>query len=146
MRSLALPLVRRSALVARGACVALDAAAVSDAAGFVSDAATTFEPRGITAQDTVIFVIGMVPFVWATIEFWRRIAVGEPFGTTSDSVIIRDTSGPDTLPERRRVLGRDAIITARLLFVAVGLALFLVVLAGLQVLGAPDSQTPPPLS
>ena len=40
-----------------------------------------FEPRGITTEDTVIFIIGCVPFVWAGIEFWRRIAVGDPFGT-----------------------------------------------------------------
>ncbi|KAG8466102.1 hypothetical protein KFE25_001858 [Diacronema lutheri] len=125
MRALAL---RRVALFSRQVIVALEPAAVSEAAA-------TFAPRGITAEDTAVFLIGMAPFVWATVEFWRRIAVGEPFGTTSDSVIIRDTSGPDTLPERRRVLGRDAIITARLLFVAVGIALCLVVLAGLQVLG-----------
>jgi hypothetical protein len=96
----------------------------------------TFAPRGITPQDTVVFVIGMIPFVWATIEFWRRIAVGEPFGTGKDSVIIRDTSGPGTLQERRRVLGRDAIITACLLFVAVGLTLGLVALAGYQALNS----------
>ena len=75
----------------------------------------TFEPRGITPEDTVIFVIGCVPFVWAGIEFWRRIAVGDPFGTGSDSVIINDTSGNRTRAVRR-VLGQDAIIAARLLF------------------------------
>lgn len=58
----------------------------------------TFEPRGITPEDTVIFILGTVPFVWAGIEFWRRIAVGDPFGTGSDSVIINDTSGNRTSP------------------------------------------------
>eukprot|EP00569_Conticribra_weissflogii_P006326 CAMPEP_0171348668 /NCGR_PEP_ID=MMETSP0878-20121228/31529_1 /TAXON_ID=67004 /ORGANISM="Thalassiosira weissflogii, Strain CCMP1336" /LENGTH=168 /DNA_ID=CAMNT_0011853093 /DNA_START=36 /DNA_END=539 /DNA_ORIENTATION=+ len=36
----------------------------------------------------VVFIIGIIPFVWATYEFWRRIAFGEPFGTGSDSVVI----------------------------------------------------------
>ena len=35
-------------------------------------AAMVFEPRGITPEDTFIFVLGCVPFVWAGIEFWRR--------------------------------------------------------------------------
>jgi len=48
----------------------------------------TFEPRGITAQDTVVFVIGFIPFIWATNEFWRRIVAGESFGTGASSVII----------------------------------------------------------
>jgi membrane glycosyltransferase len=122
----------RARVAARVVLVAMEPAAVAE----VAESAATFAPRGITPQDTVVFVIGMVPFVWATIEFWRRIAVGEPFGTGKDSVIIRDTSGPETLPERRRVLGRDAIITARLLFVAVGLTLGLVALAGYQALNS----------
>ena len=74
-----------------------------------------FEPRGITPEDTVIFVIGCVPFVWAGIEFWRRIAVGESFGTGRDSVVINDTSGNRPRP-LQRVLGQDAIIAARILF------------------------------
>ena len=96
------------------------------------EATASFTPRGITTEDTVVFVLGMVPFVWASYEFWRRIAVGEPFGTTTDSVIIRDTSGPSELPERRRVLGKGAIMTARALFLAVGLTLALVLIAGYQ--------------
>lgn len=122
------PFLARRAVLLRGACLSLEPE-------LVAEAAQTFAPRGITSEDTAVFLIGMAPFVWATVEFWRRIAVGEPFGTTADSVIIRDTSGPATRPERQRVLGRDAIITARLLFVAVGLALALVAAAGYQVLG-----------
>ena len=38
---------------------------------------------------------------WATIEFWRRIAVGESFGTGKDSVIINDTSGNRKKPLQR---------------------------------------------
>ena len=69
----------------------------------------TFEPRGITTEDTVVFVIGCVPFVWAGVEFWRRIAVGDPFGTGSDSVIINDSSGNRPTP-LRRVLGTGALV------------------------------------
>eukprot|EP00968_Pinguiococcus_pyrenoidosus_P003079 scaffold183_cov249-Pinguiococcus_pyrenoidosus.AAC.2 len=43
-------------------------------------------------QDTVVFAIGVVPFAWATVEFWRRIAVGLGFGTGKDSIVI----DPDT--------------------------------------------------
>lgn len=87
-----------------------------------------FEPRGITPEDSVIFVIGCIPFVWAGIEFWRRIAVGDPFGTGVDSVIIEDSSGNRPKPVRR-VLGQDAIIAARLLF-------FFAILSGLLVIPA----------
>ena len=31
----------------------------------------TFEPRGVTPLDTGVFVIGCIPFLWATWEFWR---------------------------------------------------------------------------
>ena len=81
----------------------------------LAEAEVVFEPRGITPEDTVIFIIGCVPFVWAGIEFWRRIAVGESFGTGRDSVVINDTSGNRPRP-LQRVLGQDAIIAARILF------------------------------
>lgn len=74
-----------------------------------------FTPRGVTPEDTVVFVLGCIPFLWATVEFWRRIAVGDAFGTGADSVIINDTSGGRKNPVRR-VLGKDAIIAARILF------------------------------
>jgi len=65
--------------------------------------------------DVVVFIIGLIPFVWATIEFWRRIAVGEPFGTGKDSVYI----GKDDTPlESRglRTLDRGAFFVAYVLF------------------------------
>ena len=105
--------------------------AVVDAASDVAPLA--FEPRGITPEDTIIFVIGCVPFVWAGIEFWRRIAVGDPFGTGKDSVIINDSSGNRPTPVRR-VLGTDAIIAARILFALAGASVVLVALAGVDVL------------
>ena len=39
-------------------------------------------------QDTGVFVIGCIPFLWATWEFWRRIAVGASFGTGKDAVVF----------------------------------------------------------
>jgi hypothetical protein len=97
------------------------------------DMVPTFEPRGITTEDTIVFVIGCVPFVWATIEFWRRIFVGDPFGTGQDSVIINDTSG--NRPKGvRRVLGQDAITAAYILFALAGASAVLVAIAGVDVL------------
>lgn len=139
-----------------------------------SHAAEQFEPRGITAEDTVVFIIGCVPFVWAGIEFWRRsaclhsllllvlfpslsprhakvcctpahnsrrvrmpclhtVAVGDPFGTGQDSVIINDSSGNRPKPVRR-VLGQDAIIAARILFALAFASGALVLIAGADVL------------
>ena len=96
----------------------------------VDAVATTFEPRGITTEDTIVFVLGCIPFVWAGVEFWRRIAVGDPFGTGSDSVFINDTSGNRTRAVRR-VLGADAIFAARVLFAIAGISLASVVVAAL---------------
>ena len=104
-------------------------AAMAAAPGVVQ----TFEPRGITTEDTVVFVIGCVPFLWATIEFWRRIFVGDPFGTGQDSVIINDTSG--NRPKGvRRVLGQDAITAAYILFGLAGASAVLVAIAGVDVM------------
>ena len=66
-----------------------------------------------------VFVLGCIPFLWATIEFWRRIAVGASFGTGKDSVII----GKDGVPSEsrgRRVLGKDALVVAYILFAIAG--------------------------
>ena len=112
---------------------ALKPAALATALIPTAESATeVFEPRGITTEDTVVFVIGCVPFLWATVEFWRRIAVGDPFGTGKDSVIINDTSGnrPKAV---RRVLGQDAIIAARILFALAAASAVLVIIAGLDV-------------
>ena len=97
-----------------------------------AEAAIEFTPRGITPEDTIVFVVGCVPFLWATVEFWRRIAVGDPFGTGQDSVIINDTSG-QRKQAVRRVLGQDAIIAARILFGLAAASAVLVVIAGVDV-------------
>ncbi len=56
-------------------------------------AVSIFEPQ-LTAKDSVVFFVSALPFGWATIEFWRRIAKGERFGTGSDSILIGDDLDP----------------------------------------------------
>mmetsp|Transcript_18945 Transcript_18945/g.48834 ORF Transcript_18945/g.48834 Transcript_18945/m.48834 type:complete len:148 (-) Transcript_18945:139-582(-) len=125
-------------------CSRFASSAASRAHVLALDPSMAIEPRGITPQDTAIFVLGMIPFVWASNEFWRRIAVDEPFGTTRDSVRIRDTDDMDDLgrPDgSRRVLGKGAIRVANLLFAAVAATLALVAYVGYQAItSAPAGQ------
>jgi hypothetical protein len=66
-------------------------------------------------SDVWIFVAGVFPFAWATVEFWRRVMGGKVFGTGTDSIIIGiDDSPKDS--RGARVLGKDALITAYILF------------------------------
>lgn len=62
------------------------------------------------------FVIGLVPFAVATVEFWRRIAVGDSFGTGKDSVVIIGEDDAPLSSRGRRVLGKGALVTAYILF------------------------------
>jgi len=57
-------------------------------------AADTNKSLSLGNTDVVVFLIGLIPFTWATVEFWRRIAVGEPFGTGKDSVYIGKDDAP----------------------------------------------------
>lgn len=87
-----------------------------------------------------VFIIGLIPFIWATIEFWRRIAVGASFGTGKDSVVIPRpddviTIGEDGNPESsrgRRTLDKGALTVAYVLFAvaagSVGIAVASVVM------------------
>jgi len=82
----------------------------------------------------VVFIIGIIPFIWATIEFWRRIAVGASFGTGKDSVVIpspfseTDDDGLISIGEDgnplssrgRQTLDRGALIVAYVLFAIAG--------------------------
>lgn len=84
-------------------------------------------------RDVVVFIAGVIPFAWATVEFWRRIAVGEPFGTGSDTVYI----GKDNAPSESRgqqTLDDGAFAVAYVLFGlaagAIGLTLYSVVTSG----------------
>ena len=97
----------------------------------------TFEPRGVTPQDTGVFVIGCIPFVWATWEFWRRIAVGASFGTGKDAIVFDTGDDADEDQVRRfggrRVLGKGALAVAYVLFAAAGGSVLLAVYAALNV-------------
>uniref|UniRef100_A0A7S4JVK2 Uncharacterized protein n=1 Tax=Odontella aurita TaxID=265563 RepID=A0A7S4JVK2_9STRA len=84
-------------------------------------AAATSAPADVSLgnsplTDTVVFVIGLIPFLWATVEFWRRIAVGESFGTGADSVVIIGEEGKPQSSRGRRVLGKGALAAAYVLF------------------------------
>lgn len=82
---------------------------------------------------TLVFLIGVFPFAVATVEFWRRLAVGDSFGTGSDSVVF--TIGEDNKPKSSRgkqVLGRDSLITAYILFTIAFDAIALALVAVLQ--------------
>jgi hypothetical protein len=82
----------------------------------------------------IVFIIGIIPFIWATYEFWRRIAVGATFGTGKDSVVIPspfDTDdendlimiGEDNNPNSsrgRQTLDRGALTVAYILFAIAG--------------------------
>lgn len=97
----------------------------------------TFAPSlSVTNKDVWVFVAGVIPFAWATVEFWRRIAVGEPFGTGSDSVFI----GKDNVPSEsrgRRTLDRGAFTVAYILF---GIAAGII---GLTIFSILSSSAPP---
>ena len=97
----------------------------------------TFEPRGVTPLDTGVFVIGCIPFVWATWEFWRRIAVGASFGTGKDAIVFDTGDDADEDQVRRfggrRVLGKGALAVAYVLFAAAGGSVLLAVYAALNV-------------
>jgi len=83
-------------------------------------------------QDIVIFIIGVIPFIWATIEFFRRVSLGLPFGTGSDSVTIFIGEDDNVESSRgRRVLGKGALVIAILLFgiasASIGIAVYSVI-------------------
>ena len=99
----------------------------------VVDPTVVFEPRGVTPQDTAVFAIGVIPFAWATWEFWRRIVGGESFGTGSDSVIIGEDLNPES-SRGRRVLGNDALAVAYVLFGVAGCSILLALVSGVDVL------------
>lgn len=121
------------------------ATASSTCQSFLIDAITTAPPSSLLiAQEqqaqaldktttTLVFLAGVFPFAVATVEFWRRIAVGDSFGTGSDSVVF--TIGEDNKPESSRgkqVLGTDSLITAYILFAIAFGAIALALAAVLQ--------------
>ena len=85
----------------------------------------------------MIFVLGCVPFVYAGIEFWTRIANGDSFGTGKDSVVIKPLG--EQYDGNKRVLGQDAMIAARILFGIAGASAVLVVVSVFDVLSSTGS-------
>lgn len=79
-------------------------------------------------SDVWVFILGLFPFAWATLEFWRRIMFGEAFGTGSDQVVIGMDDSPSN-SRGRRILGRGALVTAYVLFAASFATLALVLYA-----------------
>jgi hypothetical protein len=94
-------------------------------------------PQQLSKATTIaVFIAGVIPFAIATYEFWRRIAVGDSFGTTTDSVVF--FIGQDDAPAQsrgRQVLGRDSMITAYIIFTVAAAVLALVIFA---VVTSPD--------
>ena len=88
------------------------------------DAVTPSAEALSPATNVAVFVVGLIPFAWATVEFWRRIAVGATFGTGKDSVVIprpQDvlvdddgnpliTAANPASSRGRQVLGKDALV------------------------------------
>lgn len=116
-------------------------AATSEVAQLSSSATPPPNVEALSNEtNTLVFIAGLIPFVWATIEFWRRIAVGASFGTGKDSVII--SIGEDDNPASsrgRQVLGRGALVVAYVLF---GVAAFSIGIAVFSVLTAPPMDVP----
>ncbi|KAL7458765.1 hypothetical protein ACHAWC_010452 [Mediolabrus comicus] len=130
--------------------IALQSAQLTEAIDSTTAAASVQIEQQDPTTTIVIFIIGIIPFIWATFEFWRRIAVGASFGTTSDSVVIPSpfddnnndsdnddmiTIGEDGNPmssRGRRTLDRGALTVAYVLFAiaagSVGLAVASVVM------------------
>ena len=91
-------------------------------------------------QDIAVFIIGVIPFIWATIEFFRRVSLGLPFGTGKDSVTIFIGEDDNLASSRgKQVLGKGALVIAILLF---GIALSSIGIAVYSVI----SSAPPPMS
>ena len=99
--------------------VAVANVAAATSATTATDASAVAATTGLSPTTTIIvFIVGVIPFAWATIESRRRIDVGASFGTGADSVVF-STIGQDDAPESsrgRRVLGKGALVVAYVLF------------------------------
>ena len=124
---------------------------VSDpSAAAIEDAGTTAEMLSPTTA-IAVFGIGLIPWTIATYEFWRRIAVGEAFGTR-DPVVFTAMIGEDDNPvssRGRQVLGPGALITAYAIFTVVAAILGLVLYSVMTTATTTSTMTttipPPPL-
>lgn len=91
----------------------------------------------LVGSDLWVFLLGVFPFAWATVEFWRRIMFGEAFGTGSDQIIIGVDDSPSD-SRGRRVLGKGALAVAYFLFSASFATLVVVVYAILSSSSPPE--------
>lgn len=108
----------------------------------IGEAATANQQldTGLLSNQAIVatFVIGLVPFAVATVEFWRRIAVGDSFGTGNDSVVIIGEDDAPLSSRGRRVLGKGALVTAYILF-GVAAAVLAIVLYAVLSSSPPDN-------
>ena len=116
-----------------------------DAASLLADAQVAAAATPLTrpaadshATDIAVFIVGLIPFAWATVEFWRRIAVGASFGTGQDSVVIIGDDDDPAGSRGRRVLGKGALAIAYVLF---GIAALSIGIAVYSVVVSPDMPT-----
>jgi hypothetical protein len=77
--------------------------------------ATAFDPTvavggQLSEVNVAVFIAGIIPFAIATFEFWRRIAVGDPFGTGSDAVVFIGEDDNAVSSWGQRVLGKGALV------------------------------------
>jgi hypothetical protein len=94
---------------------------VAQAAAAASSASPSSAPGALSPTTTVlVFVAGLIAFAATTVEFWRRVALQLPFGTGGNNkdqsllIVIGDDS--DRSLSRRRVVGKDAVLVATVVF------------------------------
>ena len=108
----------------------LNAASSTTLAATAVETDFLMEPFALSpAQTILVFAIGLVPFAVATVEFWRRIAFGESFGTGRDSVVIIGENDAPESSRGQRVLGQGALVVAYVLFAVAAGVLGLVIYA-----------------
>ena len=101
---------------------------IASGSSLLSAVSPTIDPAAALSKETAfaVFIVGLIPFAIATVEFWRRIAVGASFGT-ADPVYF--TIGEDDAPSSSRgkqVLGKGALVIAYAIFAVVAVVLGLV--------------------
>jgi len=66
--------------------------------------------EGDLLLNTIVFLAGLIPFLYAAKEFWTRIAFGQTFGTGNDPVVFPKKVGEEKViivKERKRPIGRE---------------------------------------
>jgi hypothetical protein len=117
---------------------------IGDVAQASAAASSSSAPGALAPTTTLlVFVAGLIPFAVATVEFWRRVALQLPFGTggSKDQVLIVIGDDSDRqLSRGRRVLGKDALIVAIVLF---GVAASVIAIVVASVLTSTPPLPPP---